>query len=267
VKNKKAMKYPKRMLVILPLLAVSAFVGFGLAKTDTVGAQQDPKQERIETLQKKYLDAVENAKTNGEFTTNQFGEKVYAGKTADDLKSLEKEVGTEIRELTARPAEDRAKAVEAVNGWNDKFLYTIDKQPKQTLQYAGRSGQVQGSKLIGAERYFSEDYQFTIDPQTNKVVEMYLRPKEVGEPAAFEDMTPRFTDAQLEQKARQLIEAQNLGVDLSSLKFEKNQKVGTFFYTWEGEKIADGVQPSLYVAFTQGGQLIGYINAGFFDKL
>jgi hypothetical protein len=261
------MKYPKKLLVILPLLAVSVFTGFGLSKANTARAQQDPKQEKVEALQKKYLDAVEDAKKNGEFTTNQFGEKVYAGKTAENLKNLEKEVGTEIRELTARPAADRAKAAEAISGWNDKFLYTVEGQPKQTIQYAGRSGQVQGSKLIGAERYFSEDYQFTIDPQTNKVVEMYLRPKEVGEPAAFEDMTPRFTDAQLEQKARQLIEAQNLGVDLSSLKLEKNQKVGTFFYTWEGEKVADGVQPYLYVAYTQGGQLIGYINAGFFDRL
>lgn len=262
------MRYPRKMLVILPLLAISAFVGFSLTKTSPVGAQQDPKQAKVEALQQKYLDAVEDAKKNGEFTTNQFGEKVYAGKTAEDLLRLEKEVGTEIRELTARPAEDRSKTITAINEWNDKYLHpSAEGIPKQAVQYAGRSGQVQGTKRVGAERYFSQDYQFTVDPQTNKMIEMYVRPKEVGESKQYEDMTPRYNDAQLEQKARELIESQKLGVNLDSLKLDKNQKIGTFFYTWEGEKIADGVQPFLYVAYTQGGQLIGYINAGFFDQL
>lgn len=262
------MKYPNKILVILPVLAVSAVVGLGLVKTGAVGAQQDEKQARIESLQNKYLDAVEDAKKNGEFTTNQFGEKVYAGQTAEDLKRLEKEVGAEVRELTARPAEDRAKTISAINEWNDAYLHpTADSLQRQTVQYAGRPGQIQGTKLVGAELYFSEDYQFAIDPHSNKMLEMYVRPKEVGEPEAVLDMTARYTEAQLEQKARQLIGAQNIGVNLDSLKLEKNQKVGTFFYTWQGEKTADGAQPYLYVAYTQGGQLIGYINAGFFDQL
>ncbi len=262
------MKYPKRMFVILPVLAVTALTGFGLIKTGAVGAQQDPKQARIESLQQKYLDAVEDAKKNGEFTTNQFGEKVYAGKTAEDLKRLEKEAGAEARELTARPAEDRAKTVSAIDGWNSKYLYpSADSLQKQSVQYAGRPGQVQGTKMVGAERYFSEDYQFTVDPVSDAMLEMYVRPKEVGEPEAVLDMTARYTEAQLEQKARQLIEAQNLGVNLDSLTLEKNQKVGTFFYTWKSDKLSGEVQPYLYVAYTQGGQLIGYINAGFFDAL
>ena len=53
-----------------------------------------------------------------------------------------------------------------------------------------------------------------------------------------------------------------VGIDLDKLELERGQKVGTYFYTWHGEG-----GKSLQVAFTQGGQLIGYTNAGFFDNL
>lgn len=258
---------PRKLLVALPLLAVLTIVGYGASRTVTVGAQQDPKQTRIEALEQKLKDAVADAQKNGEFTTDRHGERVYAGKTAEDMKRLEKEVGNEIRELTARPAEERAKTIDAINTWNDKFLYTVEGQPKQHVSYGGRPGNVQGFKSLRSETYYSEDYSYSVTPDTNKVLEVYMRAKEKGEPQAFEDMTPRYTEAQLEQQARKLVEAQNLGVDLNSLQLEKGHKVGTYFFMWYGQKNSEGQTPRIQVGLTQGGQLIGYTNAGFFEGL
>ncbi|QLG69722.1 MAG: hypothetical protein CH104c_0491 [Candidatus Woesebacteria bacterium] len=261
------MRYTKRLFVILPLLAVAVLVGYGLSRTQPVGAQQDPKQARIEALEQKLKDVTAEAMKNGEFTINKYGERVFAGKTAEEVRRVEKEVYNEILELTARPAEDRAKTVEAITAWNDRFLYTVEGQPVQHPVYGGRPGAVQGFKKLAAETYYSEDYLFTVDVQTNKVLEVYMRPKEVGEPAAFEDMTPRYNQAQLEAMARKLVDAQNLGVDLDSLQLERGQKVGTYFFRWTGEKTSEGQRPFIQVGLTQGGQLIGYTNAGFFEGL
>lgn len=241
---------PKKALLVLPLFAVLTIAGFVVTRTQPVGAQADPKQTRIEALTQKLIDAQANAQKNGEFTTDRHGEKVYAGKTAEDMKALERQVADEIRELRARPAAERQVTINAINAWNDKYLYgRVNGQPKQNVQYAGRPGK--------AETYTSEDYTFTVDVTTNRVLDVYMRPKEVGEPKAFEDMTPRFNETELEQKAVDLVNAQNLGVDLSKLSLEKGHKVGTYFFTWT----SDG--KTLQVAFTQGGQLISYTNQGF----
>ncbi len=253
--------FSKKVALVLPLLAVIAIAGV-VAQTAPVGAQQDPVQEKMLALTKKVQDAIVDAQKNGEFTTDVHGEKVYAGETAKRMEALHKEVATEMRELQARPAAERQASMVAINQWNDKFLYTAPGQPKQNLMYGGKLGGVQNFKRDGIELYYSEDYAFQVDTHANKVVDAYIRPKEQGEPKEWLDMTERFNADQLEQKARELIAAQNVGVDLNTLKLERGQKIGTFFYTWTGEG-----GKSLQVAFTQGGQLIGYTNTGFFDNL
>lgn len=252
----------KKYLAILPLLAVFALVGVVASKTTPVGAQQDPVQAKVEALTKKLQDAIADAQQNGEFTTNEFGERVYAGETAVQMKKLHEDVSNEIRGLEARPEAERAVTINAINNWNDRFLYKVQDQPKQEVQYSRKIGGIQNFKKDGVEVYFSQDYAYQVDATTGKVLDAYIRPKEVGEPKEFMDMTPRYDAAQLEQMAKDVISDQDLGVDLDKLELERGQKVGTYFFTWHGE---DG--KSLQVAFTQGGQLIGYTNAGFFDNL
>ena len=253
---------PKKFLAVLPLLAVFAIVGVVASKTTPVGAQQDPVQEKVESLTKKLQDAIANAQQNGEFTTNEFGERVYAGETAEQMKKLHNDVSNEIRDLQARPEAERAVTINKINDWNDRFLYKVSDQPRQEVQYARKIGGIQNFKKDGVEVYFSQDYAYQVDVATGKVFDAYIRPKEVGEPKEFMDMTPRYDAAQLEQMAKDVIAAQDLGVDLDKLELERGQKVGTYFFTWHGEG-----GKSLQVAFTQGGQLIGYTNAGFFDNL
>jgi len=252
---------PKKLALVLPLLAVIAVAG-AVAQTAPVGAQQDPVQVRIDALTKKLQDAIVDAEKNGQFTTDEHGQRVYAGETATKMEALHKEVAGESRELQARPQAEREKSINAVNQWNDQFLYTVDGQPKQNLQYGGKLGGIQNFERDGIELYYSQDYAWQVDTNTNKVLDVYIRPKETGEPKEFLDMTERFNADQLEQKARDLIAAQNIGVDLNKLKLERNQKIGTFFYTWTGEE-----GKSVQVAYTSGGQLIGYTNTGYFNNL
>jgi hypothetical protein len=251
----------KKIALAIPLLAVIVFAVM-VAQTHPVGAQPDPTETKMLSLTKKLQDAIVDAAKNGQFTTDKHGQSVYAGETAKKMEALHKEVADEMRELQARPMAEREKTIDAINKWNDQFLYTVSGQPKQSLQYGGKLGGVQNIKRDGMELYYSEDYAFEIDSNSNKLVDVYIRPKEQGEPKEWLDMTARFNADQLEQKARSFVGTQNLGVDLSALKLERDQKIGTFFYTWTG---TDG--KSLQVAYTQGGQLIGYTNVGFFENL
>lgn len=252
----------KTIFLVLPLFAAAVLVGFGLSKTALVGAQQDPKQARIQALEQKLTDAVADAQKNGEFTTDKHGERVYAGETAKKIRAVEQEIGNEIRELKARPQEDRAKTIAAVNAFNDKYLYKAPGQPKQVVQYGGRTTQVQGHPTISTESYYSQDYAYVVDYQTGKLLDVTIRAHEKGEPDWFMDLTPRYTEAQLEQMAKDFIADQKLGVDLNSLKADHGKKVGTFFFNWYGEN-GDHLQ----VGYTQGGQLISYTNAGFYEGL
>lgn len=252
----------KKFLAVLPLLAVFVLVGVVSSRTTPVGAQQDPIQARVDALTKKLQDAIADAQNNGEFTTNEFGERVYAGDTAEQMKRLHDEVSDEIRDLESRPEAERAVTINAINAWNDRFLYKVSDQPRQEVQYGRKIGGIQNFKKDGVEVYYSQDYAYQVDVATGKVLDAYIRPKAVGEPKEFMDMTPRYDSAQLEQMAKDVIAQQDLDIDLDRLELERGQKVGTFFYTWHGE---DG--ETLQVAFTQGGQLIGYTNSGFFDNL
>ncbi len=251
---------PKKALLVLPLFAVVLFAGIA-AQIAPVGAQQDPKQAKADALTKKLQDAIADAQKNGEFTTDVHGERVYAGETAKKMEQLHKEIANELRELYARPAEERAVTMRAIDEWNNRFLYKVPGQPKQNLKYGGKHGGI-GNFQKELEAYYSEDYAYQVDSKTNKVIDVYIRPKEQGEPKEFLDMTERYNVDQLEQMAREVINAQNLGVNLDNLKLERGKKIGTFFFTWTGDE-----GKSLQVAFTQGGQLIGYTNQGFFNNL
>lgn len=93
---------------------------------------------------------------------------------------------------------------------------------------------------------------------------MITRTLKEGEPKWVMDMTARYNQDQLEQRAKEIVEAQNLGVDLSKLTIEKGQKEGTYFFVWKGQSGENKQAPSIKVGFTQGGQLIRYSN-GFFE--
>ncbi|MFZ5376508.1 MAG: hypothetical protein ACOZAN_02450 [Patescibacteria group bacterium] len=246
-------------LFALVMLSASAAT---VARFFPVGAKQDETAVKVMSLTKKLQDSVAEVNSTGQFITDERGEKIYAGETAKQMEDLHKQIAGEIRELQARPETERRKTIEAVNKWNDQFLYQVENQPKQELNYAGKLGGVQNVKRDGLELYYSQDYAFQVDTKTNKVVDVYIRPKEKGEKEEWVDMTARFKVDELEKKARKLIADQNLGIDLDSLKLEVGQKIGTFFFTWKNDSGS-----SIQVAYTQGGQLIGYTNAGFFEQL
>jgi len=297
-------QFLKKLLVMLPILALVAFAAVGVNRAGVAGAQQDEKQAKVEALTNKLQNAIADAMENGEFTTDRHGERVYAGETAEKMERLHNEVAEEIKMLKARPEAERAKAIEAINRWNDEHLYMVDGLQKQSVQYGNVLGQVQGQKLDGAEAYYSEDYSYIIDPKTNTLLEAYLKSVWAkGDSPGYQDMTPRYNQDELEAMAREFVEAQGLDIDLGKLELEKGNKVGTFFFRWkadeseavvesvpEGYKVCDGDlanpefeengvpcimkyerkvldAPFIQVGLTQGGQLIGYTNAGFFEGL
>src|SRR5690606_5979935 len=106
------------------------------------------------------------AQVNGKFTTNEFCERVYTGETAEQMKKLHNDVSDEIRELEARPQAERSVTINAIDDWNDRFLYKVPDQPRQEVQYARKIGGIQNFKKDGVEVYFSQDYAYQVDVVT-----------------------------------------------------------------------------------------------------
>lgn len=254
------------MLLILPAFALVATVGVGLSVSGVVRAQQDAGKERLATLRQQHAAIVEDAKANNKFV-EMYNQQLYAPEVQQKLRVIEDEMLAIKVEAEARPVAERAKTAEAINAWADKFYYTVDGLPRQELKYTGKAGGFQKMEVAGGvEIYSTADFEYTVDPKNNKVLDLITRTKKEGEPKWVMDMTARFSQDQLEQKARELVEAQNLGVDLKTLTLEKGQKEGTFFFVWRGQAGENKQAPSVKVGFTQGGQLIRYSN-GFFEGL
>ena len=279
--------------------AFAAIILFLIIGTATVAATDNPIKDTIRQITERLQKAAEEALQSGGTTIDERGQRVFTGKTADEMEKLHKEAQDQIKELKSRPASERLKTITYLKTWIDKYLYTAPNMPKQDdIQY-GNVVALNSDPTHQVEIYYSHDYEFQIDPETNKLYDVSIRGargKEDKE-VTYMDMTSRYTQDELEQMAKEFIKKQLPGIDLNKLKFEKGSKINTYFFTWTGDesmkkplkdpkgfKVCGDVAspkfkdengapcimqkeamtlPSIQVGFTQGGQLIGYTNGGF----
>jgi hypothetical protein len=109
--------------------------------------------------------------------------------------------------------------------------------------------------------YYSGSDQYEVDT-TGKIVEFRSRDLPVGsENEKVVDNTPRYSQQDLENMARQLI-AKNVTVNLDNLIPNHGIKGANYFFKWEDRtrKTSEGY-PFIQVGFSQGGTLLNYINA------
>jgi hypothetical protein len=166
--------------------------------------------------------------------------------------------------VSARPAEEREKAVEAIRDFLDR--------PDANVEYeCVRNPSKDSSERPQTESYIVDLDRFTVDTKTNVIIEM--SPKEgtwgINKDGSrwFSsqkeyDYTPRYTDETVEQFAVNFIKnhESSLGkIDLDKLTLEVNSKDEngekiTYFLSWKNDK------HSLTISFTQGGQLVAFLN-------
>lgn len=279
--------------------AFAAILIFLILGTATVAATDNPIKDAIRQLTQTLEQKLQELQKTGEFTVDEHGERIYTGDTAEEAKRLHDETRDKVNELKSRPASERAKTIEYLRTWIGKYLYTAPNMPKQNdIQYSTVLG-LDDDPTHKVELYYSHDYEYQIDPETNKVYDVSIRgAREKGDPEeTYQDMTPRYTQAQLEQMARDFVKTQLPEINLNTLRLEKGSKIGTYFFTWTGTetmkkptKDTKGYEvcgdvsnpefyneqgapcimqyesmslPSIQVGFTQGGQLLNYSNSGF----
>ncbi len=171
--------------------------------------------------------------------------------------------------VSARPAEEREKAVTAIRDFLDR--------PDANVEYECiRNPDNNTNEQPQTESYIVDFDRFTIDIKTNQVIEMAPTVRRWGEnkdgtrwfsPQKEYDYTDRYTQDQAEQLARSFItdHQKALGnIDLSKLTLESGTKDdGTgkvnYFFIWKTDQRGDDI-PQLNISYTQGGQLISYLN-------
>ncbi|OGE29670.1 hypothetical protein A3C29_06570 [Candidatus Daviesbacteria bacterium RIFCSPHIGHO2_02_FULL_40_16] len=170
--------------------------------------------------------------------------------------------------VSARAPEEQEKAVAAIRDFLDR--------PDANVKYdcVIRNPKNQSEPVL--ETYNVDFDQFVIDIKTNRVIEMFFREEtNWGEnkdgsrwfsPRKQYDYTPRYTQAEAEQLARDFIKNHEKAIgkiDLDKLTLEtgvkdENSEV-TYFFIWKGEPKEDYI-PQLDITFTQGGELVRYSN-------
>ena len=202
--------------------------------------------------------------------TTRIAQLVEAMNTNKDAESqAHKDAYKEYCQLTARPEDQRAKAVASIREFLGDQTATVDFicSTFEGTDYNNPKNEHYNAKLQG----------FTIDPKTNYIVSLRAEAFEGSrwgtnpdgsrwfDPQVEYDYTPRYTQAQAQEVAEKFIEDHKniLGVDLTSLKLDPKMmgmKDGggskiNYFFGWR-----NGKGGSLSLTITNGGQVIVYSN-------
>lgn len=166
--------------------------------------------------------------------------------------------------VSARPAEEREKAVVAVRDFLDR--------PDANVEYECiRNPSNNPDEQPRTESYIVDFDRFTIDTKTNLVIEMSPKEGTWGtnkdgtrwfSSQKEYDYTPRYTADTIRPFASEFIKSheKSLGaIDLGKLSPEVSSKgeaegKTTYFLNWKAEG------QTLTIAFTQGGQIVSFLN-------
>jgi hypothetical protein len=104
------------------------------------------------------------------------------------------------------------------------------------------------------DRYRVGDLNYDIDPITGRIVAFH---KDFLAPAGAR----RYSAAELEQSARQLVESQIPGIQLQALSLERGEKIDNYFFRWSKTATGPGYSVCVQVGLTVAGQLFDYIDS------
>jgi hypothetical protein len=151
----------------------------------------------------------------------------------------------QIEELVTRPADEREEAVVRVR--------SLDADAD--VRYLGQAS-TPYSASARVERYRTSSRTYSVDIQTNQIVEIYPLQTEF-------DTAPHHSPAELEQMARVFVSQADGDLDLGALELKIGSKGGAYhFFRWTaaGADRADRSTPFVQVGFSSGGDLLSYVN-------
>ncbi|MDQ5826167.1 MAG: hypothetical protein M3441_18395 [Chloroflexota bacterium] len=241
--------------------------------THRISASEQPVSGAKVALWKSVSQASEQEMKAGHLVDTHFG-KVFAGASAEKINILEERAEKEYDKTLARPENQRAIAVANIRAFA--------KNPSLPVVYHSTAKAHGKSGLTSVEIYYAGQDQYVVSRQSNKVLQAGERPRGQNEPGKQYDMTPRYSQVQLEAMARTFIAEHAPDVELTTLAPNHGSKgaVGptvkngaysagvtsdtNYFFRWEdlsGTVPTDGRDvPFIQVGFTVGGTFLSYHN-------
>ncbi|MGB9668842.1 MAG: hypothetical protein ACPL0B_00515 [Anaerolineales bacterium] len=218
-------------------------------KTESTPSPDLDVQEHIEALLKTYNITLANELQNGD--TIEVHDPVegtirlLTGKSAAKIEALWQTIILQTNELSARPKEEREKAVRIIQSIEPGDVTYLDQD---------RSSYDMITKL---ERYQTTKFFYSVNIATNQIVEITL----VDE---FNiNLTPLFTQNELEIKAREFITRVAPNTNLAYLTPNFGTKGSEiFFFRWEDHSrhLTGEMYPFIQIGLSQGGDLVHYVN-------
>jgi len=245
----------KISLLILSLVLIFSVVMPGFAKSQTTLYNQSI-QEQIDALIENYQKNLEHELMFGETVEveDPLDGKItlLAGESAVKIEKLWQETISQVNELSARPPEERDIAV--------KLIQSLEVDEPVTYIDQDRSPYNPNAKL---ERYQAGKYIYAVDTATNQIVEITLLDDRIY------STEPIYSKDELEKMAREFIYKIAGDTKLDNLSPQYGDKEGiTFFFRWEdkSQKLEGGMAPFIQVGFSQGGDIVHYVNTLPFAK-
>lgn len=241
---------------ILKLAGVGALVlTLGIGVTNAFASNEGGKttQEKIQALLDKLHAASQHEMETGQLADTPRG-KLFTGESAEKMKKLHDETMAEIDALTARPENERQKAVAEIKKFSGKQDLSVN--------YKHTSKSVYNPSVM--KEVYTTDYdQYEVDTRNNKIIQFGPRPMNIGETPKNFDTTARYSKEELETMARQFIAKTAPEVKLDELTAKVGDKEGmNFFFRWEDTtREIEDMHPFIQVGFTRGGDLLSYTNS------
>jgi hypothetical protein len=248
-------KYPIIILclgaILFMAMAMSACAEPGLA-IDQAEATPTPdlsKQEQIDKLLEDYERAVDYELQNGETIEIQDPEegttRELTGESKTKIEELWLSTVQQINELSARPVEERAKAVQMIQSIEPGDVVYLD---RDRTPY---------DMSVSLERYQTAKFIYSVDIATNQIIKI------VPVDEWHFNVNPIYSSKELEAKARAFISNVTKGINLDVLTPSFSNKGGEiFFFRWEdrSRSLSGGMTPFIQVGFSQGGDFFNYEN-------
>lgn len=250
--------------VLLPAAIIMvAFLAAGYSIVSAANRQVSTPQEIANSLTERLHQAIADAESKGDYTTDNQGRKVFAPETATQLQAFQEEAAKAHMATLERPAAERQGAISRIQEFtSDQSIKGFVGDQAASVAYAATGKSSYNSKLNTEFYRVGQDY-VEVDMRNNEIVQFGPAPVKPSEETKKFDTAAKFGIADLQAKASEFV-ARNAKVDLSALKASTGNKMDTnYFFRWEdpNKMLEDGRPAFVQVGFTIGGELLSYTNS------
>jgi hypothetical protein len=254
-----------KIKALLPTtIALGVILVAGMSIVFASGNQDNGSRAIAEMLTARLHQAIKDAELTGGFTTDEHGNKVYSGQTAEKIQQFHDEAAKAHMATLERPATERQGAISRIQEFvSHKSVKGFVGDQTNNIRYTFTGKSSYDSNIITEFYQVGQDY-VEIDIRNNKIVQFGPAPTRPGEEPKKFDTSAKFSVAELQAMANEFVNQNTKLSDLSTLKASVGNKGEiNYFFRWDdANKILEDGRPAfVQVGFTIGGELLSYTNS------